>query len=92
MTDPLSRADLALNAAEEFFDLARNASSPFMRAYYERVALRYLSSEGELNGRAQWHPRANTALISKDAKGPCAKRKESGRSPCPAGSAITRRS
>jgi hypothetical protein len=48
MTDPLSRADLALKAAEEFFDLARNASSPFMRAYYERVALRYLTSEGEL--------------------------------------------
>jgi hypothetical protein len=29
MTDPLSRADLALKAAEEFFDLARNASSPY---------------------------------------------------------------
>ena len=48
MTDPLSRADLALKAADEFFDLARKARTPFMRAYYERVALRYLSSQGEL--------------------------------------------
>jgi hypothetical protein len=40
MTDPLSRADLALKAADEFFDLARKAPTPFMRAYYERVALR----------------------------------------------------
>jgi hypothetical protein len=48
MTDPLSRADLALKAADEFFDLARKASTPFMRTYYERVALRYLLSEGEL--------------------------------------------
>ena len=28
--------------------LARKAPTPFMRAHYERVALRYLSSEGEL--------------------------------------------
>ena len=48
MTDPLSRADLAAKAAEEFFDLARKASTPFMRTYYERVGLRYLLSEGEL--------------------------------------------
>ena len=48
MTVPLSSADVALKAADEFFDLARKASSPFMRAYYERVALRYLSSQGEL--------------------------------------------
>ena len=48
MTDPLSRADLAAKAAEEFFDLARKATTPFMRTYYGRVALRYLLSEGEL--------------------------------------------
>ena len=48
MTAPLSRVDLALKAADEFFDLARKASTPFMRTYYERVALRYLLSEGEL--------------------------------------------
>jgi hypothetical protein len=46
---PLSRADRNLKAAHEYFDLARTASSPFMRAYYQRVAQRYLSSEGELS-------------------------------------------
>ena len=35
-----------LKAAEDFFELAKNASSPFMRAYYRRVAERYLSSHG----------------------------------------------
>jgi hypothetical protein len=48
MTDPLSRADLSLKAADEFFDLARKAPTPFMQAYYERVALGYFSSQGEL--------------------------------------------
>jgi hypothetical protein len=37
-----------LKAAEEFFELAKNAASPFMRAYCRRVAERYLSSQGEL--------------------------------------------
>jgi hypothetical protein len=37
-----------VKAAEEFFELAKTASSPFMREYYRRVAERYLSSEGEL--------------------------------------------
>jgi hypothetical protein len=35
-------------SADEFFDLARTASSPFMRAYLQRVAVGYLSTEGEL--------------------------------------------
>jgi hypothetical protein len=48
MIDPLSRAGRELKSAEEFFELAKDASSPFMRAYYRRVAERYLSSEGEL--------------------------------------------
>jgi hypothetical protein len=46
--DPLSSADRNLKAADDFFEVARNASSPFMRAYYQRVAVRYLSTEGEL--------------------------------------------
>jgi hypothetical protein len=46
--NPSSTEDRNLKAADEFFDLARGAPNPFMRAYYERVALRYLSSEGEL--------------------------------------------
>jgi hypothetical protein len=37
-----------LKAAEDFFALAKSASSPFMREYYRRVAERYLSSEGKL--------------------------------------------
>ena len=48
MIDPLSRAGRELKAAEEFFELATNASSPFLQAYYRRVAERYLSSQGEL--------------------------------------------
>jgi hypothetical protein len=35
--------------AEKFSDLAKAASSPFVRAYYWNTALRYLSSEGELS-------------------------------------------
>jgi len=48
MIEPNSRLDRDLKAAEEFFELARTTSSPFMRAYYQRVAERYLSSEGEV--------------------------------------------
>jgi hypothetical protein len=49
MIDPLSRVERELKAAEGFFELAKNASSPFMQAYYRRVAARYLSSQGELS-------------------------------------------
>jgi hypothetical protein len=63
MTDPLSRADLAAKAAEEFFGLARRASTPFMRTYYERVAVRYLSSAGELKRPSDGV--SNPAVISK---------------------------
>ena len=49
MIDPSSTLGRELKAAENFFALAKGASSPFMRAYYQRVAERYLSSEGELN-------------------------------------------
>ena len=48
MIDPSSTLGRELKAAEDFFELAKSASSPFMRAYYHRVAERYLSSEGEL--------------------------------------------
>jgi hypothetical protein len=48
MIDPSSKVASDLKAAEEFFQLAKNASSPFMRAYYRRVGERYLSSQGEL--------------------------------------------
>jgi hypothetical protein len=48
MIDPNSRHGRELKAAEEFFALAKTATSPFMCAYYQRVAERYLSSQGEL--------------------------------------------
>jgi hypothetical protein len=48
MIDPDSRHGRELKAAEEFFALARITPSPFMRNYYQRVAERYLSSQGEL--------------------------------------------
>jgi hypothetical protein len=48
MIDPSSTLGRELKAAEEFFELAKNAASPFMRAYCRRVAERYLSSQGEL--------------------------------------------
>ena len=48
MIDPLSKVGRELKAAEEFFELAKNASSPFMQAYFRRVGERYLSSQGEL--------------------------------------------
>jgi hypothetical protein len=50
MIDPDSRHGRELKAAEECFALARIAPSPFMRSYYQRVAERYLSSQGELRG------------------------------------------
>jgi hypothetical protein len=48
MIDPSSTLGRELKAAEDFFELAKQADSPFMRAYYRRVAERYLSSHGEL--------------------------------------------
>jgi hypothetical protein len=48
MIDPLSKVERELKMAEEFFQLAKTATSPFARAYCRRVAERYLSSQGEL--------------------------------------------
>ena len=42
-----------LKAADEFLALSKTAATSFMRAYYERIALRYLTSEGELKAAAQ---------------------------------------
>jgi hypothetical protein len=47
MDEQVSNATRYLNAADEYFELARNAPTPFVKAYYERVAPRYLSTEGE---------------------------------------------
>ena len=48
MIDPSSRLGRELKAAGDFYELAKTASSPFLQAYYRRVAERYLSSQGEL--------------------------------------------
>jgi hypothetical protein len=42
-----------LKAADEFLALSKTAATSFMRAYYERIALRYLFSEGELKAAGQ---------------------------------------
>jgi hypothetical protein len=48
MIDPSSKVGRELKAAEEFFELAKNANSPFVQTYYRRVAEPYLTSQGEL--------------------------------------------
>ena len=74
MIDPLNRVGRELKAAEEFFELAKDAGSPFMRTYYRRVAERYLSSQGELRvvGTKRSSPGAFSAgnLVGAE-NGPC---------------------
>jgi hypothetical protein len=41
MRDPLRRADRYQKVAGEYYDLAKAASSPFLRAYYQRTAEEY---------------------------------------------------
>jgi hypothetical protein len=48
MIDPSNKLGRDLKAAEDVFELAKNADSPFLQAYYRRVGERYLSSQGEL--------------------------------------------
>jgi hypothetical protein len=48
MMDPITRADLYWKESAKHSDLAKNASTPFLRSYYQRIAERYLTSEGEL--------------------------------------------
>jgi hypothetical protein len=41
MQDPAKRAKRYQKVAEEYAELAKDASSPFLRAYYRRVADEY---------------------------------------------------
>jgi len=41
MRDPLRRANRYQKVAGEYYDLAKAASSPFLRAYYQRTAEEY---------------------------------------------------
>jgi hypothetical protein len=63
MIDPSSKVGRELKAAEDFFELAKNASSPFLQAYYLRVAERYLSSQGELKPAKGWSEAAAAELL-----------------------------
>ena len=47
MAEPLSRAERIEKEAAKFSDLAKTASSSFLRGYYFRIAERYLLLEGE---------------------------------------------
>jgi hypothetical protein len=49
MSDLLTRMERNRKDAEKFYDLAKSAPSPFQRAYYSRIAERYLSFEEEWN-------------------------------------------
>jgi hypothetical protein len=49
MSDLLTRMERNRKEAERFSDLAESASSPVVRAYYSRIAERYLSFEKEWN-------------------------------------------
>jgi hypothetical protein len=49
MSDLLTRMERNRKEAEKSPDLAKSASSPFLRAYYSRIAERYLSFEEEWN-------------------------------------------
>jgi hypothetical protein len=49
MPDTMRRADRYQKVAGEYYDLARAASSPFLRAYYQRTAEEYrVRAQGEL--------------------------------------------
>jgi hypothetical protein len=49
MKDPVRRAERYHKIADEFIELASGASTPFLRAYYERVAQQYRDhANGEL--------------------------------------------
>jgi hypothetical protein len=47
--DPAKRAERYRKMAEEYAELVKEASSPFLRAYYQRIAEQYrMHTEGEL--------------------------------------------
>jgi hypothetical protein len=69
MIEPNSSLARDLKAAEEFFELARTASSPFMRAYYQRIAERYLLSEGEVRLSTRNAETAATIVAGKRSSG-----------------------
>ena len=48
MQDPAKMAERYEKVAEEYAELAKDASSPFLREYYQRIAEQYrMHAEGE---------------------------------------------
>ena len=48
MQDPAKRAERYEKVAVEYSELAKDAASPFLRAYYQRIAEQYrMQAEGE---------------------------------------------
>jgi hypothetical protein len=49
MQDPVMRADRYQKVASEYYDLAKDAYSPILRAYFQRTAEEYrVRAQGEL--------------------------------------------
>jgi hypothetical protein len=49
MQDPAKRAERYEKVAAEYSELAKDAASPFLRAYYQRIAEQYRKyAQGEL--------------------------------------------
>ena len=49
MRDPLRQANRYQKVAGEYYDMAKAASSPFLRAYYQRTAEEYrVLADGQL--------------------------------------------
>jgi hypothetical protein len=59
MMDPLSRAERNRKEAAKFTDLAKSASSSFLRGYYQCLAERYLALEGEWRSPGAGHSISN---------------------------------
>jgi hypothetical protein len=73
--DLLFKMERNRKEAAKFSELAKTASSPFLRGYYSRIAERYLSLEGEWrpSGRRDFIPRQggpSTAEPAGHAPGP----------------------
>jgi hypothetical protein len=49
MMDAMTRADLYWKELAKYSDLAKYASTPFLRGYYRRIAERYITATGELS-------------------------------------------
>jgi hypothetical protein len=69
MQEPSRRLDLYRKAATEFSGLAKNATSPTLRSYYQRIAEDYLVRlDGELRSAERRGETASNARMSAGRK------------------------